>query len=58
MTFSSKPYGFNIEKTDLDVLKVLCQRPIDPSDNAFQHRLSDDVNKLVAVANTHGHTHT
>ena len=50
--------GFNIEKTDLDVSKVSCQHPIDPSDNAFHRRLSDDVNKLVAVGNTQCHTPT
>ena len=37
--------GFNVGKTDLDVSKVSCQRPINLSDNVIQHRLSDDVNK-------------
>ena len=48
----------NFDDTCLNVSNVSCKRPINPADQDFDEKFTEDVNSLVAVANTHRHTFT
>ena len=43
---------------NLNVSKVSFARPVNPADPEYDSKFSDDVDKLVTVANTHRHTFT
>ena len=49
---------FDAESTNIDVSEVSCKRPVDPTEEEFESKLAEDVNKLVTVANTHRHSFT